>query len=284
MDEEVQDAVMGNMGTMITFRVGAGDAELFEKEFEPEFTVNDLVNLGFAHIYLKLMIDGFASRPFSATTLPPVSFPKGDNVQSIIQSSRDKYAVPRGTVEAQITEWYKPVGPEKKEESRGDSHARVSRSLPHAGSPQGDKPASYPASCVVCGKRIYVPFEPDGKKPLYCKEHMPAPGDSGQSRRVLPTSLNDGQIVPKSFGERDANQPIRTISLKDLNTKKGKSGESDELKKLLEEIKSGQSKKEPAPKEQIKEVEMAPTPEAKTEETHTAKKGKLKPGQKIKFE
>ena len=68
----VKDAVFGNVGTLATFRVGAADAEFLEKEFEPEFMQNDLVNLGFASVYLKLMIDGMASRPFSANTLPPI--------------------------------------------------------------------------------------------------------------------------------------------------------------------------------------------------------------------
>ena len=66
MDEEVSDAVFGNVGTMIAFRVGSADAELFEKEFFPEFFVKDICGLGFKNIYLKLMIDGVASRPFSA--------------------------------------------------------------------------------------------------------------------------------------------------------------------------------------------------------------------------
>ena len=67
----VRDAVFGNVGTIIAFRVGAEDAEFLEKEFMPEFLQNDLVNLSKANIYIKLMIDGVASRPFSAETMPP---------------------------------------------------------------------------------------------------------------------------------------------------------------------------------------------------------------------
>jgi len=68
MEEEVRDAVFGNVGTMVTFRVGAFDAEVLEKEFAPQFTAEDLVNLGIYQIYLKLMIDGMPSKPFSAVT------------------------------------------------------------------------------------------------------------------------------------------------------------------------------------------------------------------------
>jgi len=58
---------------MMIFRVGATDAEALENEFTPQFTIEDLVNLGFTQIYLKLMIDGLTSAPFSATTLPPIA-------------------------------------------------------------------------------------------------------------------------------------------------------------------------------------------------------------------
>ena len=70
MEPAVQHAVLGNVGTMILFRVGAEDAELLEREFHPRFSRTDLVNLGFAEVYLKLMIDGTTSQPFAASTLP----------------------------------------------------------------------------------------------------------------------------------------------------------------------------------------------------------------------
>lgn len=70
LDEQVRDAILGNAGTMISFRTGLTDALLLEKEFYPDFRASDLVNLPNYHIYLKLMIDGVVSKPFSATTLP----------------------------------------------------------------------------------------------------------------------------------------------------------------------------------------------------------------------
>ena len=111
MDETVRDAVFGNIGTLITFRVGAYDAETLEKEFAPEFYVQDLVNLGFASIYLKLMIDGIASRPFSAATLPPTIFRAESYVDEIVEKSRTKYATARGEVEEKILKWHAPPPP-----------------------------------------------------------------------------------------------------------------------------------------------------------------------------
>ncbi len=109
MEEEVRDAVFGNVGTMITFRVGAFDAEVLEKEFSPTFTASDLVNLGFAQIYLKLMIDGVSSQPFSATTLAPIPKPKISFKNAVISSSREQFSRKRVDVEGDITSWHGAV-------------------------------------------------------------------------------------------------------------------------------------------------------------------------------
>jgi CxxC-x17-CxxC domain-containing protein len=106
LGETVRDAVMGNVGTMITFRVGAADADFLEKEFEPIFYANDLVNLAKYNIYLKLMIDGVATTPFSAVTLPPIDI--GENrvdIRRIVDASRKRYAHSREEVEDSINKW-----------------------------------------------------------------------------------------------------------------------------------------------------------------------------------
>src|SRR5574344_318770 len=103
---KVSDAVFGNVGTMIIFRVGAEDGMFLEKEFEPEFTSQDLVSLPNFNIYLKLMIDGITSRPFSATTLPPIKIDKSLGIKDkIIESSRNMYAKPKEDVEDVINRW-----------------------------------------------------------------------------------------------------------------------------------------------------------------------------------
>lgn len=71
LELQIRDAILGNAGTIIVFRIGAADAEFLAPEFAPEFKASDFTNLPNYHIYLKLMIDGKVSRPFSAVTLPP---------------------------------------------------------------------------------------------------------------------------------------------------------------------------------------------------------------------
>ena len=109
MEEEVRAAVFGNVGTMIIFRVGAFDAEVLEKEFAPVFTAEDIVNLGAYQIYLKLMIDGISSPPFSASSLPPIPQQDQTMVAEVIAESRRQFAHTRADVEAAINEWHKPI-------------------------------------------------------------------------------------------------------------------------------------------------------------------------------
>ncbi len=114
MTEEVRAAVFGNVGTMAVFRVGAFDADVFQKEFAPQFTAEDLVNLQQYQMYLKLMIDGVTSPPFSAKGMPPIPRPEKTFVQEIITASREQFARPRAEVEDAIRNWHidkiQPVG------------------------------------------------------------------------------------------------------------------------------------------------------------------------------
>jgi len=103
MPENVASAVFGNVGTLVTFRVGAGDAEFLNKEFVPVFEPGDLVNLDNYAIYLKMAINGVTSAPFSAKTVLSVYEPT-NLTEKIIEQSRIKYSKPREEVEAQIAE------------------------------------------------------------------------------------------------------------------------------------------------------------------------------------
>jgi len=89
--EDVQKAILGNAGTMISFTIGAEDAQIIKKEFAEVFTENDLVNLSNYQVAMKLMINGRSSRPFMAHTLPlPVS--RNQNKEKVIKVSRERWA------------------------------------------------------------------------------------------------------------------------------------------------------------------------------------------------
>jgi len=147
LEEEVRDAVMGNMGTLIAFRVGAEDAEFLEKEFSPEISAEDLVNIPNHKIYLKLMIDGVTSRAFSADTLPPFLPEEESYEEEILKFSREKYSTKKSLVQSEISDWSQAVESEDK-----------------------PKVKLYDAKCSRCKKTTQVPFEPDPDREVYCKD------------------------------------------------------------------------------------------------------------------
>jgi hypothetical protein len=101
LDEKIKTAILGNVGTIISFRVGAEDARYLAREFYPVFKETNLLNPPNHRIYLKLMIDGVSSNPFSAVTLPPPEA-KTSNKTISIEESRRKFARPQAEVEREI--------------------------------------------------------------------------------------------------------------------------------------------------------------------------------------
>ncbi len=109
MTQEVKDAVFGNVGSMIAFRMGADDSRVMQKYFEPRFTEYDLVHMHNRHFVINMTISGEKSPAFSAFTLdlPEHQF---DETSNIIHNSRSKYSLPKDEVEKLIRTQYE-VGP-----------------------------------------------------------------------------------------------------------------------------------------------------------------------------
>jgi len=201
MDEVVRDAVFGNVGTIIVFRVGAADAEFLEKEFAPTFTANDMVNLPKFHIYLKLMVDGIAGDPFSAVTLPPRPLPQKSYRDSIIKVSRERYAVKREVIEDKIARWSGVIEEERKEEKKNISSEEEKKEV-----------KKYEAECWACGKKTKVSFKPDGVRPVYCKECL---------KKVRKGLINEDAVIKKHLREKKATAPEeKPISLEEIKNKK----------------------------------------------------------------
>jgi CxxC-x17-CxxC domain-containing protein len=270
MDEGVRDAVFGNVGTHIIFRVGGYDAEVLEKEFSPEFTAQDIVNLGFATIYLKLMIDGVASRPFSATTLPPIAPPSKSFKKEIIEFSRKTYCKKKEEVEKEIVLWHEPV----KEVSGRAAEEKESEVAPVS-------PNLYEAKCSICGKKTVVPFQPDKKRPVYCQKHrfyLKEATSSGAREEVF-------RGKSKAEGVGDDNVKSTTLSLKELRgktqgfrTKKEKpKPDTVSLRELLSKALEEENKKSTVEEEKEGSKEFG-----KAE--GSSRSGILKPGQSIKLD
>lgn len=100
----VKEAVFGNVGTIVTFRVGADDANDLVKEFSPPFEAQDLINLPKQHIYIRMTIDGQSEQAFSAKTLT-VTDEKTDIKDAIIDHSRKEYTRPKAEIEKDVADW-----------------------------------------------------------------------------------------------------------------------------------------------------------------------------------
>ena len=103
LDEKIRDAVIGNAGTLVSFRIGAGDAEFLVKEFDP-LQIDDMTTIDKYNFYTKMLIDGAPTRPFNAQSNPP---DKGENKKlgaAIQELSRLKFGRPREVVDAEIRE------------------------------------------------------------------------------------------------------------------------------------------------------------------------------------
>ena len=101
MDDTVRDAVFGNVGTMITFRVSADDAPILAKPFAPQFDPEDLLQMANRNFVINMVIGGEKAPAFSAKTLslPPI---QSDNSAQIVELSRRSYSREREIVEAEI--------------------------------------------------------------------------------------------------------------------------------------------------------------------------------------
>jgi hypothetical protein len=145
MSQEVKDAVFGNVGSIIAFRMGADDARSMQRYFEPKFLEYDLVHMHNRHFVISLTIEGEKVPAFSAVSLdlPPHQF---DETANIIERSRAQYSSSRGYVERYVGERY-----------------LLSQTLPAsrqqpAAKPVSDKPAASPARLAsVVGKAAIAP-------------------------------------------------------------------------------------------------------------------------------
>ncbi|MBI3273609.1 MAG: type IV secretion system DNA-binding domain-containing protein [Candidatus Colwellbacteria bacterium] len=184
----VRDAVFGNVGTMVCFRVGAEDATFLEPEFEPEFVAHDLVNLPNFNTYVKLMINGVTERPFSATVLPPFQS-EGDekNFETVIKVSRERYARPRQEAETRIARW---AGIETETDT---TEQELKDIVLASGTRQGKvvkKRKLFQTICTNCKRTALVPFKPKEGIPVFCDNCMKTVG-KGKPLREKPEAKRD---------------------------------------------------------------------------------------------
>jgi CxxC-x17-CxxC domain-containing protein len=307
VEETIRDAIFGNVGTMIAFRVGAEDGEWLEKEFAPYFEPEDFANLTKYNIYLKLMIDGISGKPFSAVTLAPDPMPEQVYVNDIIEFSRYHYATPRKEIDKAIADWAESL-----------STPTATSSKPPA--------EMFDAKCSICGKDTSVPFKPDGKRPIYCKTciaKVNKPGEAPAPIQMNPNELREAikeaysdnvekyklqQQKPQSFTPKQnfvSQKPIQreqkpALQFKEVQKEPAEKQEFVSLKDVVGKestpffVPKATGKPKEKYKPSVNEDELSkliadslddelPDTLNKTPLDKSEKKGVLKPGKSVKF-
>jgi CxxC-x17-CxxC domain-containing protein len=300
MDEIVRDAVFGNVGTMVVFRVGAEDAEFLEREFSPEFTAEDLVNLSKYNVYLKLMIDGVASHPFSAQTVEPPTPLKDSNRERIINASRSTYAIGRQIVEDNITAWtgnlndantQKSATPAKPSAPSGKLPAKEVKLNP-LGNPEPEQQKLYDAVCAMCGKATKVIFEPKEGRKVYCKSCLKKMKNAEAEKSGASENSSEKKegtlkplVQPETLPTDAQDLKIENVKFGPLKNAVEKNGAPSSVKPKRKEINLADLKKALDESLKNKEVEVSSEGEVVDLEpegdNNVDDKGVLNPGEKI---
>jgi len=256
MPEEVRSAVFGNVGSTVAFRVGPFDAETLETIFMPKFTKEDLVNLGFAQVYLTLMIDGVGSPPFSAITLAPLVNVFPSHRDAIVDASRKQFAHSREEVEEAINLWHD----EQRMETDADNRMSARKSVSQFGS--GDRPRPRAPVIPAPPSKINIPESikqavaeahsaPAPIKPVPAPVLPPPPPAPVRPATPPARPANPaGQELKASIKEASVGE--KKLSLSALNQNRPRTGATankDDLRAALSELikKPEEPKKETRP-------------------------------------
>ncbi len=257
MEETIRDAVFGNMGTTVSFRVGPLDAEFMERVFAPVFTQEDLQNIAFGQYYLTLQIDNMGSKPFSAQGLPPIPPPQTSMKTRVIEASRRNYASNREEVEARVKEFFgyakKTIHSQPVSNAEGEILAHVTTNAQGVRMSGGTgvyiKPASSPKPVAVQkSASIVTPATtPDLKQPTTQKQSfiIPKPPAQQQAQQIpqvqqradTPTEIHK-KLEPITGYRKSDNDRMSGAGAKTVNTKtvEEKPQVSDSLSLLLNRL------------------------------------------------
>lgn len=200
MQDTVRDAVFGNVGTMISFRVSADDAPLLGKQFEPQFEPNDLLQMHNRNFIINMVIKGEKSPAFSATTLTiPAS--QTNYMQHIVDSSRRKYARERDDVEREIQALIASSQPQGQITSTAPQSQSLAKQWPVVA---GAKPVVPKLPPAGEGRQPQLPptVEPSGdapKKRTRSRSRKKKTTETGFQEPNRPTIIREGSDAPRSL-------------------------------------------------------------------------------------
>lgn len=199
-DTAVKDAVFGNVGTTVVFKVGPLDAEELEPLFDPTFTIEDMVGLGVGQIYLTLSIDGITSSPFSAETIAPIEAPRISYRDDIVRYTREHYGRSRAEVEAMIGRRLADFAPPPREEKKPRRDTGFAPRPQYSNSNSGNNGSGYRSEVRPVPQSV-----PEIQKP--------APPDQRNSLRA---AIDAARPVPSAENLAPARSPLEILREKSV--------------------------------------------------------------------
>ncbi len=301
-NSRLRDAIFGNVGTMVCFRIGAADAEYLETEFAPLYTPSDLVNLPKYQILLKLMINGVSSEPFSARGIQVKSEFFTGNAEKVIKVSRERYGNPVMAVEEKISRWMgaefhqqnavmviseaEVLDKEEAPKPRLDSKSEVKATEIN---PQSEVSASEDEDSSLKFADLHAPLvfelpdvpkpkpvQPFGPKQFFGKQHHAA----GRERPPHFNASSRGQFGANRERQK---QPLHASHNKPNRTKEGKPNIWDTVNSMHEEKTQGMARAVTRALEAVPISAPAPSVKADSPTSHAAKVKQILPGEVHKF-
>jgi len=238
MPETVRSAVFGNVGTTITFRVGPFDAEILETVFSPKFTAEDLVNLGFAQIYLTLMIDGVGSPAFSAVTIAPITNTSPSYKEQIIESSRQQFAHSRVTVEDEINRWHDIQRENSSSQIKSDtqSERKFFDRKPVSQEPNRIRIPEAIKQAIVSAKAKDLEITSEPQKIAIVSPIKEKEAASPLPKNNFPPIIKEEKTSVNNLPPRPIEKKLPLSTLAKKTSRGGNSANKDELRKALSDL------------------------------------------------
>ncbi len=235
LTEEIRDAVFGNMGTIVSFRIGQNDVDSMSRYFQPTFDGDDLLRVPNYNTIVRTLVGGVPTQPFSMATLPPLGTPNPKLAAALKQLSAAKYGRPKATVEAEIFERITTKEPTPAPSMAPAASPFGAKATPGAtgGSPWQTKPVA-PTAVPASGGSFLDEWL--SKRPATAATITPPPPAPAPSAKaaytppaVVPTAPKITPAEPPATPEPTPSTDTQNISSEELDRK--------EVDKIADELK-----------------------------------------------
>lgn len=211
LTEEIRDAVFGNMGTIVAYRVGTNDVDALTKYFSPIFDSDDLLRVPNFNAIVRTMIGGVPTQPFSMAGLPPLGTPNKKLAEALKQLSAAKYGRPKAVVESEIFERLKTTD-ERRPQTMGGGFPPAGSykpaALPSSGLPAGQTGSSFLDEWLAKRRTSALPPAGTASSPMSPPRPLVNPASplppSAAASNPIATSSNNANVSSQHLGQQDA--------------------------------------------------------------------------------